>query len=81
MNYELQIYATETEAILAAKESAREFAMKTNADSEEKVLLEDGNTLFITSTYWGQISERVCGGHDLDGHVFCSKKLSERNLN
>lgn len=78
MSFEMKTYATEKKAILAAKQSASEFAMQNDADAEEKVLLNNGNTLVITSTNWGRISEKVCGGHILAGHVFCSKKLSEK---
>jgi hypothetical protein len=78
MNYELQTYATEKKAIRAARQSAIESARLNNADSEEKVLLNKGDTLIITATDWGRISEKVCGGHILAGHVFCSKKLSEK---
>jgi hypothetical protein len=78
MIYELQTYATEAEAILAAVQSAREFAMKYDDEAEENVLLEDGNTLFVTSNSLGKITDIVCGGHTLSGHVFCSKKLAEK---
>jgi hypothetical protein len=78
MIYELQTYATEAEAILAAVQSAREFAMKYDDEAEENVLLEDGNTLFIECTSKGKITDILCGGWNFAGHVFCSVKLLKK---
>lgn len=78
MSFKMKTYATEEEAIFAAIQSAQEFAMKNNADAEERVMLEDGNTIFIECTSKGKITDILCGGWNFAGHVFCSVKLLKK---
>lgn len=78
MSFEMKTYETEVEAYLAARQSAQEFAMKNDADAEERVMLEGGNTIFIQCTSKGKITPILCGGWTFAGHVFCSVKLSEK---
>lgn len=78
MSYELELYPTEKTAIEAARNAAIESAGAHGADSEEKVLLANGNTLIVKASSAGELTEKTTGGHILSGVVFCSKKLAEK---
>lgn len=77
MTNDKAVYRTQADAIREAKKLAREAAENNGADWTESVLLWSGDTLHLTSSPNGKITERVESGWVLDGLVHCSRRVSE----
>ena len=67
-------HKTQTRAIIEARQFAAESAMENASDWTAKVILMSGDTLCITATESGKITERTTSGWDRDGDIFCGPK-------
>lgn len=71
------IYKNQKQAISAAKKLAKEAAADNSTDWTESVLLASGDTLHLTSSPSGRITQRIEAGWITDGPIHCSKRAAD----
>lgn len=77
------IYRDEREAIRGAKAMAKQAAIGVGDTCEmwqEKVLLRNGNTMFLTATFLsgGYVTSHIEPGWDLTGIVHCPRSVADQ---